>query len=859
MTMSIQQHPASIDAYVRHGWRLVPIPQGSKGPHSTGWNQLESTISSEHAVPTGYGIGLAHAYSGTMALDIDEWDDAAAMLSEHGINLPALYEAADAVIIDSGRAGHGKLLYAMPFGARLPSRRVNQGGRTIYELRCATMSGLTVQDVLPPSIHPQTHQPYRWAGRGHWSRLPTIPTELIELWQALLARDRASNRERIENSLEGELDANWDEIMGALHTIDPDCGREDWITAGMALHWAGTLAGREDNAFRLWDEWSMQGAKYPGERSMVTQWRSFSTEKDNSIRLGSLFHLARNNGWSRPQPDASELFSATHAPSKDTGSATEHSAPTSPEHIMNGLQPPPPDFPIELMPGVLRERSLEIATSVGCDPMVPAFAGLAAIAGATDARTRLTITGSGDDAFRVPPVLWLMTIGHPADKKTPGSAPMMRVLKTLEREDIERHARAMLEWEAREAFRDAQKNDIMDNASKGNHLLDPSSSPVDEVVREDPQPVDLRLLVSDITSQKLARVLSTRPYGVLCYLDEMRGWCDKMTDKFSGGEDRSTWTQSYEARDHTVDRVGGGTMRIENMSTSIYGNIQPRVFREAAQRLSADGLLQRFIPGVLNGKYTRKPNPVPSFLTHQAQYDQTVRIAYGLPPMNYTLSPEAFAVFDQFMDWYHATRIDERLLSVTDTSDAYLTAFGKLEGTCARLILLWHIIESPFNTEVSADVVERVVDFIRCFVVPSYRHVYQVMGGAAEDSFEVWLTNFVIQQSGLEDHLTLRDIRRSARRQLEKVSQWEADRMVMDTMYSLEQCRWVTLIENDAGRRRVVWAINPELSTIYRDYRVQVLRAKQRRWDERIRGIERAKGIRMERRLVKGYDPSTMD
>ncbi|MDP4899275.1 MAG: FAD-dependent oxidoreductase, partial [Pontimonas sp.] len=45
---------------------------------------------------------------------------AASILMQHGIDLDVLYSAPDAVVINSGRPGHGKLLYAMPFGAALP-------------------------------------------------------------------------------------------------------------------------------------------------------------------------------------------------------------------------------------------------------------------------------------------------------------------------------------------------------------------------------------------------------------------------------------------------------------------------------------------------------------------------------------------------------------------------------------------------------------------------------------------------------------------------------------------------------------------------------------------------------------------
>ena len=36
---------------------------------------------------------------------------------------------------------------------------------TVLEFRCGTADGLTVQDVLPPSMHPDTGMPYRWGGK----------------------------------------------------------------------------------------------------------------------------------------------------------------------------------------------------------------------------------------------------------------------------------------------------------------------------------------------------------------------------------------------------------------------------------------------------------------------------------------------------------------------------------------------------------------------------------------------------------------------------------------------------------------------------------------------------------------------
>ena len=87
---TVQAHPASIDAYIRHGWSLVPIPAGTKGPRTPGWNIKTNALKDQNDLPTGYGIGLAHAYSGTMALDIDDWDATVTLLAEHKIDLQAL-------------------------------------------------------------------------------------------------------------------------------------------------------------------------------------------------------------------------------------------------------------------------------------------------------------------------------------------------------------------------------------------------------------------------------------------------------------------------------------------------------------------------------------------------------------------------------------------------------------------------------------------------------------------------------------------------------------------------------------------------------------------------------------------------
>lgn len=828
---TIQQHPASVDAYIRHGWSLVPIPSGTKGPRTVGWNLRHNAIKSQNELQHGYGIGLAHAYSGTMALDIDHWDKACSVLSTHSIEIQALYDANDAVIVDSGKAGHGKLLYQMPFGLTLPSKKVTIDGVTVYELRCATSSGLTVQDVLPPSIHPDTNQPYRWAGRGHWTRLPMLPDALYKLWDSLLTQDSTPISTPIDYV--AGIPTDWEEIQSALNSIPADCSRSEWISVGMALHWAGAQCDQITEALQMWNDWSQEGEKYPGQPAIVQQWQSFKDKPNAQIRIGTLLHIAKQHGWRRPIPDVSELFSSIEK--------------KSPHDMMENMRPKRPDMRMELWPSVLSTRAEEISESVGCDPLVPLYAGLAAICGVIDARTRLELM----PGFKVPPVLWLMTVGDPADKKSPGSRPMLSPLRDIEAEDRPRYSKDLLDWEGKEAAYSVAKKSFLEWASSTDALMGADQAPTVPDLPTPPTP--LKITVSDITSQKLVRAASDRPRGLLCHLDEMNSWVRKLTDKASG-EDRSAWVVSYESEHYEMDRVGAGSIHCDNLAVSIYGNIQPQVLKANFGALSADGLLQRFIPALLRADKTKLGQPIPDHLTSSESWSTTLRLIYALPPQTYRLSSEAYDVYRTFQKWFEDAKRDERLLNA---GVEYMTAFGKLEGLAGRLCLVWHAIEAPFSPTVSADLMSRVIDLIRGYIIPAYRWMYGEL--IEEDTFTSWVIDHIVQHSDHVHQVDYKTIKRSARRHFSKLqhtSEHQKMQMVLDAMSVLESSGWVIKIEEELHKQRITWAVNPNLPTLFKEYRETVIKAKQRHVDYIYRI---AYDYGKSRKYVKGYDPETMD
>jgi hypothetical protein len=794
-----------IEDYIAYGWKVVPVPPGTKGPRSPGWNTPTGAIASASVLPEGFGVGLMHAFSGTMALDIDDWE-----LTRTRIDINTLYAAPDAVTIQSGKPGRGKLLYAMPFGLTLPSKQFrieDESGedRLAFELRCGTTEGKTVQDILPPSIHPDTGMPYTWGGSGHWTRLPMVPQEIIDIWFDAIKDVRPV-------TVDG-VDSSWDEIQQALAHIPPDCSRDEWISVGMALHWAGEQTFNSDQAISIWNDWSAKGAKYPGENEIWGQWGSFRTTKGQVVTLGTLFHLARKHGWVRPLPDASVLFADVSKMAK-------------PEDILEMMRPKPPDLDLSLWPKVLATRAQEVSHSVGCDPLVPLWAGMAAVCGVIDAQTRLELM----PGFKVPPVLWMMTLGDPGDRKSPGSRPMLSPLKDIEASDRSRYAQAVQAWEVQEAAWSVQKKALLDYAGSDKGMLAPEDAPIVPPLPQ--KPVPLKITVSDITSQKLVRQAADRPRGLLCYLDEMNAWVGKLTNG-SSGEDRSAWVVGYEAEAYEMDRVGAGAVHCENFAVSIYGNMQPQVLTENFDKLASDGLLQRFLPAVLRHDQTRIGNPLPEFMTTAETWENLLRLTFALPATVYKLSPEAFAVFRRFQEWYEDRMQSERLIK---SSPEFITAFGKITGLAGRLILIFHAIESPFNPVVGSDTVERVVRIVREYVVPTYRYVFDAEGSMS--AFDAWIVEHIIQHAD-KPSVTMGDIKRSARRQFEKakvMQNWHQNEWTICAMYILAEMNWVRRIDDGSkeSQGHAEWLINPHLATTFQDYRAAVVKAKLQRDRERL-------------------------
>lgn len=176
----------------KYGFCLVPIEPGRKFPSAKDWgaNTLTDPDSAEqfYVDNPDWNMGVALGPSGLCSLDIDCEESFQAILDEFGIDPEPLWRYPTIRGRDKGR----RLLFRVPDSASLPYTKLNwkredepAKSYTVFELRAAC-DGKQRQDVLPPSMHPDTGSPYVWLTQPPkpdepW---PTPPDWLLAMWTA---------------------------------------------------------------------------------------------------------------------------------------------------------------------------------------------------------------------------------------------------------------------------------------------------------------------------------------------------------------------------------------------------------------------------------------------------------------------------------------------------------------------------------------------------------------------------------------------------------------------------------------------------------------------------------------------------
>lgn len=188
--------PDAAKAYEAMGVALVLLKVRNKTPVYKAWPRKAEPASSWAANPEA-NIGANMGMSGLCSLDVDNHALTAKVFTALGLDLVSLVEMGCVV---EGAPGKCRSMFST--SSPLNTFKFSHNGRVLFELRSA--GG---QDVLPPSIHPNTGQPYRWrpgTSPFECGAFPPVPGQLVAMW-----RDWDALKERMTAALESEAEGEY--------------------------------------------------------------------------------------------------------------------------------------------------------------------------------------------------------------------------------------------------------------------------------------------------------------------------------------------------------------------------------------------------------------------------------------------------------------------------------------------------------------------------------------------------------------------------------------------------------------------------------------------------------------------------
>jgi hypothetical protein len=372
-----------------------------------------------------------------------------------------------------------------------------------------------------------------------------------------------------------------------------------------------------------------------------------------------------------------------------------------------------PEFPLDILPAPVKRYVEKTALSMGCDGNAFAMCLLAAASGAISHEFKIRPMQTGDWMER--PNLWLAMIGDPSQKKSPMMQAAMDPLRVIERDRAHKFVSEFAEWNAREKARSKAKGDEKD-----------------EVWDDEPK-APPRLLAGDATYEKLARLMSRSPNGMLAHFDELAGLLGGFGRyNGGGGKDRGFYLTAWSGGPYSYDRATGGEggkgleIKIDNCSLSIVGGIQMDRLRDFAD-IAADGLLQRFLPVIV----TRSELPQEIDCdSGRADYGALIQRCVTAQPATVVLSAEARGVFAELRAHLH-----ELSKASKGLAKGFSEFIAKLSGYSLRIALVLHVIHEPerasrfLDGKTARDAARLVKDFIIPHALECYRRFEEASHG----------------------------------------------------------------------------------------------------------------------------------
>ena len=255
-------------------------------------------------------------------------------------------------------------------------------------------------------------------------------------------------------------------------------------------------------------------------------------------------------------------------------------------------------FDLALLPEALRPWVSDIQERMQCPTDFLAVGAMTALAGVVG--NKVKVHPKAHDNWVVVPNLWGAMIGRPSIMKSPALSEILKPLRRLsdKARDSFDQQQAVIEVDiaeaqarVKQATKDLEKaigikgDSQSDKVALAKQELLDAKNHLNSVINT----TERRYIINDPTVEALGVKLCENPNGLLLVRDELSGWIRSL-DREDRSNDRAFYLECFNGNgSYSYDRIGRGTLHIENMTVSIIGGIQPSVLMPYIAQATANG------------------------------------------------------------------------------------------------------------------------------------------------------------------------------------------------------------------------------------------------------------------------------
>jgi hypothetical protein len=439
--------------------------------------------------------------------------------------------------------------------------------------------------------------------------------------------------------------------------------------------------------------------------------------------------------------------------------------------------PPYQPFPSAALPEPLRAFTEQTAAALGCDPAYVALPVLAAVAGCIGNARRIRIKRSWSE----PSVLWCGVVGESGTLKSPAQEVALAALEKVEARLAADRREMLRQYEGdRDRYKEKRREALKNNK---------------ELPLEPECPPERRVLVHDITIERLAELLADNPKGLLLAREELAGWLGSFARYRAKATVESSdlpyWLSIHGARSIRVDRKGGDrrTTYVPHAAVSVIGGIQPGTLaRCLGPAYSEAGLTARLLlamPPRRRKSWTEAEAAPETVKAYEDLLDKLL----GLELVDDEQGPRPFDVkLDRDAKQRWITYYGEWAARQDAAHGDYAALLSKLEGACGRLALLHHVVSRVGQGEddcdpVEVESIEAAITLVQWFAHEAAR-IYSTLEEEDGERDTRRLVEWVQRQGG---RVTVKQLQNSNSRKYPTRDQAET---ALDGLVELELGRW---------------------------------------------------------------------